>query len=225
VGEESLPIECERHGPSYATFLCHHLLRGEGLGFVVSYDPEYPDDPRPEAWCAECDQVLLEEGEWNDRSEGFADFKVLCANCYDEVRRRNLMLDSEQGKTWFLENALNLREGNPQTFHLPEKEVRENLSVGQRAKMIFLLPTEDEDGPYYQGERMWVKVVRVNQLGYSGALESNPITEGSIRTGDEVLFGPEHVIDAYLDTQSDELWTDHTLLTRTIENKPISDHD
>jgi hypothetical protein len=33
--------------------------------------------------------VLIREGEWNDTSEGFAQFLCVCEGCFDQVRARN----------------------------------------------------------------------------------------------------------------------------------------
>lgn len=81
------PLQCERHGPSHATFVCQHLARGSGLGFFVSVDD--PADPRPDAWCAACEEVSNAVGGWNEESEKEAGITLLCAGCYDEVRVRN----------------------------------------------------------------------------------------------------------------------------------------
>ena len=42
-----------------------------------------------EAWCGECDAVLMEQGEWNDISEGHAQIMGICEGCYNEIKRRN----------------------------------------------------------------------------------------------------------------------------------------
>jgi len=202
VSDKSKPMTCERHGKSYATFVCSHLVGGEGLGLVVAYDP---DDLRPEAWCAQCDAVLMEDGEWNDRSEAFANFKAICANCYDEVRRRNVVHEeTRQNKSWFLENALTTHLHHPDTFQLPDRDVRERLQLDDYVKITFLLPAKDEEGEYFQGERMWVWITEIDELGYVGVLDSDPMTKGSIQPGDEVLFGPEHVISVGPSRRTDD---------------------
>ena len=38
---------------------------------------------------AKCHEVLLEEGEWNDRSEGFAEIMAICEECFKEIKNRN----------------------------------------------------------------------------------------------------------------------------------------
>src|ERR1700733_7478602 len=85
MGDTSQIVICPRHGDGYATFVCQHLARAANAGFFYA-----GDDIRPDAWCAECDQVLMEHrGEWNDISEAFAGITLLCSHCYDTARDRN----------------------------------------------------------------------------------------------------------------------------------------
>lgn len=86
MSDRNKKVECRIHGSSYATFVCRHLQTGRGLGFFRADDV---DDPHPDAWCAECEKVRLAEGEWNDVSEGFVKITLLCAGCYEVVKRRN----------------------------------------------------------------------------------------------------------------------------------------
>ena len=82
-------MECARHGTHRPAFICQHLHVGEGIGFNLadeSFDPEWPFQS---AWCDQCDQVLLREGEWNDVSEGFAKIMLICEGCLEEIRNRN----------------------------------------------------------------------------------------------------------------------------------------
>ncbi len=88
-------VECGEHGSTSATFVCNHLVNGEQLGFNIGYDPEEPDDIYPDAWCDKCEEVLDSEGEWNDKSEKFADIKVLCAGCYIGLRDKNWVQDND----------------------------------------------------------------------------------------------------------------------------------
>ncbi|NMY43327.1 hypothetical protein HBN76_18590 [Pseudomonas sp. WS 5013] len=95
MSDEELSVECGEHGKSPATFVCQHLPAGENQGFNVGYDPEHPDDAYPDAWCDQCDAVLEQEGEWNERAEAFADIKMVCAGCYCEIRARNWRQDED----------------------------------------------------------------------------------------------------------------------------------
>jgi hypothetical protein len=87
MSDQNERVECNRHGPSYATFVCQHLASGGSeLGFFCNTST---DDPRPEAWCAKCDAVMMADGEWNEQNEKAARITLLCSNCYDEAKARN----------------------------------------------------------------------------------------------------------------------------------------
>jgi hypothetical protein len=86
MSDTSKIVTCAKDGTSHATFVCRHLAGNAGLGFFAADDEA---DPRPDAWCGACDEVLKREGEWNERSESFARIKLICAGCYDRARLRN----------------------------------------------------------------------------------------------------------------------------------------
>jgi hypothetical protein len=92
VAGEFDAVECPKHGEQDSTFVCRHIVSslrtGSPVGFIQSV--ENPEDPRPDAWCSECEKVRIEEGgEWNDQSEAFAGVTLLCGACYDEARELN----------------------------------------------------------------------------------------------------------------------------------------
>ena len=44
------------------------------------------------AWCAACETHLEHHGlEWNDETEAFADIKLVCRNCFEELKTFNDM--------------------------------------------------------------------------------------------------------------------------------------
>lgn len=86
MGDRAKPVDCSEHAGAYATFVCQHIAWGSGRGF------NFGDmgDPRPDAWCDDCDAELLRHGgEWTDESELFAKITMLCSGCYDRARQRN----------------------------------------------------------------------------------------------------------------------------------------
>lgn len=85
--KESL-MECPRHGLQRPAFVCTHLQGSENIGFFESNSVD-PELPFREAWCGKCDEVLLEQGEWNDVSESHAQIVVICEGCFFEVQKRN----------------------------------------------------------------------------------------------------------------------------------------
>ena len=83
-------VQCSEHGLQEETYVCKHSLRTkEVIGFYWS------SKPRGDAWCATCEKVRIAEGgssgDWNERSEAFADIKILCGACYDRVRAINVV--------------------------------------------------------------------------------------------------------------------------------------
>ena len=88
-------VECARHGSREATYVCQHLISGEGTGYNYAYGEEDPDELWPGAWCDACERVLDAEGEWNARSEAFARIRLLCDGCYQTVRERSWTQDDE----------------------------------------------------------------------------------------------------------------------------------
>ncbi len=82
-------MECERHGINKPSFICKHLQHGVGIGFNEPNEEPDPEYPFKEAWCNECDTVLMEQGEWNDISEGYAEVMAICEGCFNEIKERN----------------------------------------------------------------------------------------------------------------------------------------
>lgn len=95
MSDDDRKVECSVHGKSSAAFVCHHLTEGTKLGFNAAFDPDSPDDLYPDAWCNECGRILEQESEWNDTAEAFADIKLVCAQCYCEIREKNWVQDNE----------------------------------------------------------------------------------------------------------------------------------
>ena len=80
-------IVCSKHGDSYTTYVCSHLINKENKEWYS--DTPDKDNEWPDAWCGECQKHYEAEGEWNEKSEnatGENAIKVLCHNCYTELR-------------------------------------------------------------------------------------------------------------------------------------------
>ena len=84
-------IECDRHGPTPATFVCQHVASGSGLGFYTA--TEDPDDLWPDAWCGACEEVANAAGGWTDENSDVAGITMLCTWCYEEALIRNEVQD------------------------------------------------------------------------------------------------------------------------------------
>lgn len=96
--------------------------------------------------------------------------------------------------TYTLDNGEEIAREAPRTFHIPPREKREGLNPGDIVKLIFRLETETEAFV----ERMWVIVKEKNATGtFTGLLDNDSTCTDEIKSGLEVIFGPEHVIAIY----------------------------
>ncbi|PWB24206.1 hypothetical protein [Flavobacterium sp. HTF] len=85
-------IICDIHGSKEMSFSCIHIAMAidqkEKVGFFYS---EAEEDLPQIAWCGECEQYLLDNGEeWNDAFQNLADFKMLCSDCFEEAKNNEL---------------------------------------------------------------------------------------------------------------------------------------
>ena len=198
MSDRTESVTCASHGKGYATYTCHHLVRGSSLGF---YQAETLDDPRPDAWCKECELVRMKYGgAWTDESEAFAGITMVCSGCYDVVKRNN---DPQfHGGTpnydedgWELFNAVEQKEAYPDSFRLPSQEELSTLKPGDCAKLIFGFLAKDESGQEeIQGERMWVLIDGKTDNGFTGRLISQPTSSDVLHPLDRVNFTPQNII-------------------------------
>jgi hypothetical protein len=83
--------QCDRHGLQEETFVCQHIVASlrDGLprGF---YWPRDSDQNRPDAWCSECNERLLQaDWEWTPPTIEAAGVRLLCGRCYDDAKALN----------------------------------------------------------------------------------------------------------------------------------------
>jgi hypothetical protein len=80
-------VQCDRHGPQGFGIVCVHVAlaidSGKQVGFFLSPDPEMA---RPFAWCAACERYVEEHGGDVRKLAAVADFKIICARCWDEAK-------------------------------------------------------------------------------------------------------------------------------------------
>ena len=85
-------VHCDKHGDRREAFVCDHLLRGMHQGFFTG---DEPGNPHPDAWCSKCDQIRLAhagaDGDWNDMSEPLIKVRLVCGDCYEEIKRGNVL--------------------------------------------------------------------------------------------------------------------------------------
>ena len=67
-----------------AAFVCQQLVLGSCQGFWYSDNGPYPD-----AWCSDCDALMMQTGHWTEEAETVAGIKIVCRRCYANIRRRN----------------------------------------------------------------------------------------------------------------------------------------
>ena len=84
-------VECEHHQSGIMAFVCKHLINNDNAGFHEAFESNPLIEPYDDyqAWCDECEKERLKEGEWNDKSMAFADIKLVCDQCYFEIKKRN----------------------------------------------------------------------------------------------------------------------------------------
>jgi hypothetical protein len=99
---------------------------------------------------------------------------------------------------WVLVSAEERAATAPNTFLIPPRTMRESLSPGDGAKLLFDIETREGGRIIDRGvHRMWVVVKSRTAEGYIGVLDNDPgaAENLTLREGDSVIFGPEHVAD------------------------------
>ena len=69
------------------------------------------------------------------------------------------------------------------------------MKAGDIVKLMFRF--QGQNGS--QVESMWVIVKERLEIGYRGELDNDPYCTDQIRSGVEVRFGPQHIIDIWTD--------------------------
>jgi hypothetical protein len=80
-------IRCGSHGERVAAVVCrHHLEVGDRtVGFV-----ENSDDPSDlQAWCDDCEDLFLREGDKTEAFLEFNNFAIVCVDCYARMKARH----------------------------------------------------------------------------------------------------------------------------------------
>ena len=112
-----------------------------------------------------------------------------------------MRLPELQTDYWRLLSGEERHAKSPETFEIPSRTDRENLSRGSAAKLLFEIESENERGDIETNvERMWVIVSEKIGDTYIGILDCQPVTIESSEDeylcfGAEVPFKAEHVIE------------------------------
>jgi uncharacterized protein YegJ (DUF2314 family) len=102
-----------------------------------------------------------------------------------------------QADGWCLDDGEAYHAAAPETFWVPDRELREGLEPGDFAKLIFRMNVDDPDDGIAV-ERMWVLVREQVSGGYLGVLDNEPdgIAENDeLWLGTELPFSAKHVIN------------------------------
>jgi hypothetical protein len=88
---------------------------------------------------------------------------------------------------------------SPATFEIPPREKRIACKAGDLVKVILEVPPGAPPRSH-SGERPWVilKEVRPGPR-YLGALDNDPAVFKELKVGDPIEFGPEHIIQIWVD--------------------------
>lgn len=92
----SSDLHCDTHGPSGAAYLCVHLQQQPVQTWYCN--PPSADQPCPDAWCAACERLFQQEGEWNEKNEGQVDIRMVCQQCYHDARADSVRAMSDAEK-------------------------------------------------------------------------------------------------------------------------------
>ena len=86
-------VECGKHGYRRAAFVCQHLNLVEPKGFEEAFESvkgmDLDDDNDFAAWCKECEGYRIKHDGWDEESEKFANIKLVCEECYFELKEFN----------------------------------------------------------------------------------------------------------------------------------------
>ena len=68
------------------------LLHGTRQGF---FSDDEPGNPHPDAWCSQCEDIRVThagaDGGWNEESEALIKIRLVCGDCYEEIKGRNIL--------------------------------------------------------------------------------------------------------------------------------------
>lgn len=67
-------VECSDHGRGFATYICEHLLANPAQPWFSNKPHE--EEPWPDAWCASCEALFLEQGEWNEKNQSLREINI-----------------------------------------------------------------------------------------------------------------------------------------------------
>jgi uncharacterized protein YegJ (DUF2314 family) len=100
---------------------------------------------------------------------------------------------------FFLDNGVMLAQMFPDTYRIPSPERRYALREGDTVKLSFRFAGPDQPERDYDTERMWVVARQQSDDHWIGQLDNDPRFHTVIRSGHELHFHPDHVIEIWQD--------------------------
>jgi hypothetical protein len=87
-------VDCDTHDYSRIAYVFQHLNPNTKVGFVEAFETtegiDLDDDEDFQAWCSLGERARGAEGEWNEASMAVAQIKIVCEQCYFEIKELNL---------------------------------------------------------------------------------------------------------------------------------------
>ena len=96
-------------------------------------------------------------------------------------------------KSWRLDDAQQLANDYPYTFHKPSPAVIAMLAQGNRVKLIFTFSSDDPAAP--AAERMWVEIDSIKGDQFTGFLDNEPYYVHDLKHRDLIVFSAQHITD------------------------------
>ena len=109
-----------------------------------------------------------------------------------------MQLPSYDKDHYELDSCEEIHKEYPDTYWIPERELRDNLKCGDIVKLVFRME-EKENPDEVTVERMWVEVQEKVGDVYIGKLDNEPAGEVHVLCGQTVCFKAEHVNNIYED--------------------------
>lgn len=107
--------------------------------------------------------------------------------------------DQLESVSWSLINIEQRHSENPVEFQILSRKLREAVKPDDLVKLIFSPTGRGPAGSNPENERMWVLVKETAGTQFRGILDNDPQNIDNLTAGDEVSFGPEHILEIYED--------------------------
>lgn len=105
-------------------------------------------------------------------------------------------LPSYKEDNYVLDNGEEIHQEHPESYWIPEKNLRESLSSGDLVKLVFRME-ETKGSEDLSVERMWVEIKQKHDEIYEGILDNDPAGSECVVCGQTVYFKACHVIQIY----------------------------